>query len=880
MLCQNCNQNEATVKIVKVNNGRREEILLCDSCAKQNGDIDFFSENNILKAFGSFFGFPSQPQNLGMRKMAHRLTEKAQKVLAYAEKTAKEQKAAYIDTDHILLGLFEQGLAAKVLEQLGLNKDVLAKESRDENLGEHEKPNGFSPQAKRALQLAVEEALAMGLNFVDTEHLLLGLAAEGEGMASSWLLDMADADHKRIRKMIMQMINQGYSANKNERNSRSGQAEAKAASKTPTVDEFGRDLTAMAKEDKLDPVIGREKEIQRVIQILSRRTKNNPVLIGEPGVGKTAIVEGLAQQIIEGHVPETLLNKRVITVDMSSLVAGSKYRGDFEERMKKLVTEIISNQDIILFIDELHTLVGAGAAEGSIDAANILKPALSRGELQCVGATTLEEYRKHIEKDAALERRFQSVTVEQPSQQEAIAILYGLRDKYEAHHRVKITDQALEAAVNLAHRYLPDRFLPDKAIDLIDEASSMVRLAAYTAPPDLKEKEAQLAAIQKEKEAAIKAQEYEKAATFRDSEAKLTAAIEAGRKGWQKQNGTKNLIVTEDEIAYVLADWTSIPVARLKQEETARLLQLEQLLHQRLIGQDEAVVSIAKAVRRAYSGLKAPNRPIGSFVFLGPTGVGKTELARALANVLFGSDDAMVRIDMSEYMEKHAVSRLVGAPPGYIGFDDGGQLTKIVRRKPYSVILLDEIEKAHPDVFNILLQVLEDGRLTDSGGRVVDFRNTIIIMTSNVGAANIGKSRSMGFDIEADQRSSDYQKMKDNMLDELKQVFRPEFLNRIDDIVVFHGLEQEQLQDIVRLMVADLRQRLQEQGRDLSLSDGVYKKLAAEGYNPEYGARPLRRAVLRLLEDPLSEAILAGQFKEQGHIHAKLKGDKISFGQG
>ena len=881
MLCQKCERNEATVKIVRVNNGMREEEYICEQCAKDYSEMDFFSGGELFKVFNNIFGGrPLGPSPFGLGRMASRLTEKSQRALAMAEKAAKERHSAFINTEHMLLGLFavEDGMAARVLEQLGLNAEVLSAAIDDEaNYGTEF--GGFSPQAKRVLQLAVEEALNLGVNFVDTEHLLLGLAAEGEGAASHWLLDMADADLKRVRNMVVQMINQGSPQGRPERGARGKLQRGRAASNTPVVDEYGRDLTGLAKEEKLDPVVGREKEIKRVIQILSRRTKNNPVLIGEPGVGKTAIVEGLAQQIVEGKVPDILLSKRVVTVDMSSLVAGSRYRGDFEERMKKLVDEIRANQEIILFIDELHTLVGAGAAEGSIDAANILKPALSRGELQCVGATTLDEYRKHIEKDAALERRFQPVNVDQPSEEEAVAILYGLRDRYEAHHRVQITDEALQAAVRMSARYLPDRFLPDKAIDLIDEASSMVRLAAHTAPADLRQMESALAMVQKEKDAAVKAQEFEKAAHLRDEESKLLEQLEQGRKGWQKETGGKNLVVDETEIARVLADWTNIPVARLQEGEAERLLKLEELLHERVVGQEEAVAGIAKAMRRARSGLKDARRPIGSFIFLGPTGVGKTELARALANVMFGSDEAMARLDMSEYMEKHSVSRLMGAPPGYVGYDEGGQLTETVRRKPYSVVLLDEVEKAHPDVFNILLQVLEDGRLTDSSGRTVDFRNTIVIMTSNVGASTIGRSRSMGFAVGDDKKRGEdnYQQMKDNMLDELKRTFRPEFINRVDDIVVFRPLENEQICAIARLMVADLQKRLLDQNMTLFVSDDVYERLAEEGFNPAYGARPLRRAVLRLLEDPLSEAILRGEFTDGAQIQARMEDNKITF---
>lgn len=885
MKCQRCGQRDATVKIVRVINNAREEVFLCEQCAAETGQINILGNDSFSRFFSGMFGGgasklgSSQP----MGRMASRLTEKAQQSLAYAEQIARQRHSAYICPEHMLLGLFavQDGLAARILADLSLDPEVLAEAIDDEvNIGS--RFMGFSPKAKRALQLAVEESVKMGVNFVDTEHLLLGLAAEEEGMASHWLQDMADADTRRIRRMIMQYLQQGNTASCNCQEDYDA-AESmqtcetpKKKSKTPTIDEFGRDLTEMARKDKLDPVIGRDKEIQRVIQILSRRTKNNPVLIGEPGVGKTAIAEGLAQLIVEGKVPETLINKRVITMDMSTMVAGSKYRGDFEERMKKMVEEIRENKEIILFIDELHTLVGSGAAEGSIDGANILKPALSRGELQCVGATTLEEYRKHIEADAALERRFQPVTVGEPTQEEAVMILHGLRDKYEAHHRVQITDAALDAAVKLSARYISDRFLPDKAIDLMDEAASKVRLAAHTTPPDLREKEAELATVQKEKDAAVNAQEYEKAAKLRDKEKNIQEELELSRKGWQKETTSQNLVVDADEIAAVLADWTGIPVNRLQTEEKDRLLKLEELLHQRVIGQDEAVESIAKAVRRSRAGLKDSKRPVGSFIFLGPTGVGKTELARALANVMFGADDAMIRIDMSEYMEKHAVSRLVGAPPGYVGYDEGGQLTEAVRRRPYCVILLDEIEKAHPDVFNILLQVLDDGRLTDSTGRTVDFRNAVIIMTSNIGANSGASSRAMGFGTnEGEQAKDDYNAMKDRMLSEMKQLFRPEFLNRIDDIVVFKPLDSAQIRDITTLMIRDLQKRLFDQELAMTVSDGVYKHIAKEGFDSLYGARPLRRAILRLVEDPISDGILRGDFQPGDTISARMRGDKI-----
>jgi len=880
MLCQRCHEREANVRVTKVNSlsGIRETSYLCDKCAAETGQLNLLGESGLRFLMG---GLPSN-------RLGSRLTERAQRALAAAEQEAKGRNSRYINTEHLLLGLFyvEDGLAARILDELGLSREVLA-DAIDDEANQGDRYQGLSPRTKRALQLALEEAQRMGVNFLDTEHLLLGLAAEEEGFASHWLLDCADADTKRIRQTAMNMMAGGNNPNLSGDAYEEGYAEAegengpapsgKKKSKTPVLDKFGRDLTALSRQEKLDPVIGREKEIQRVIQILSRRTKNNPVLIGEPGVGKTAIVEGLAQMIVDSRVPETLIGKRVVAIDMSGMVAGSKYRGDFEDRMKKMVDEIRTNKDVILFIDEVHTLVGAGAAEGAIDAANILKPALARGELQCVGATTLDEYRKHIEKDAALERRFQPVQVGEPNEEDALQIMHGLRDKYEAHHRVRITDAALEAAVKLSARYLPDRFLPDKAIDLIDEAASKTRLAAYTAPPDLKELESRLAEVQKEKDAAVNAQEFEKAAQMRDQERRLMEQIEEGRRGWQRETTGKEQTVDAEQIAEVLAEWTNIPVARLNEEEAERLLRLEELLHQRLIGQDEAVVGISKAVRRARAGLKDAKRPIGSFIFLGPTGVGKTELARALANIMFGSDDAMVRLDMSEYMEKFAVSRLVGAPPGYVGYDEGGQLTEAVRRRPYSVVLLDEIEKAHPDVFNILLQVLEDGRLTDSTGRTVDFRNTIIIMTSNVGAGNVNRARAMGFGAARDTAQENYEDMKERMLSELKKVFRPEFLNRVDDMIVFRSLDEAEISAIAALMLKELQIRLAGQGMSLKAGEEVYKYLADKGFDSTYGARPLRRAILRLIEDPVSEAILSREYREGDAIEVYAEDGGLKF---
>lgn len=814
--------------------------------------------------------------------MLNRFTERAQKVIYLAQMEAKKLNHPAVGTEHLLLGLLKEGdgVAAKALQQLGVNlvgaaADIgkMLSSSGVQGTGEP----GFTPRAKKVLELAGEEALAQGINYIATEHILLGLIREGEGLAARILVS-SGISLEVVREKIMAILGGGVPNPQGGAGFSQGKPKAtsklKNTTKTPALDNYGRDLTNMARQDKLDPVIGREKEIERVIQVLSRRTKNNPVLIGEPGVGKTAIAEGLAQRIIEGKVPETLRDKRVVTLDMSSLVAGSKYRGEFEERLKKVMDEIRQVENVVLFIDELHTLIGAGAAEGAMDAANILKPALSRGELQCVGATTLDEYRKHIEKDAALERRFQPINVDEPTKEESLEILRGLRDRYEAHHRVKITDEALAAAVNLSDRYITDRFLPDKAIDLIDEASSKVRISAHTAPPDLRKLEEKLETIKKEKEAAINAQEFEKAAGFRDEEKEALQQLEDLKGKWTKEKAEEKWVVDEEDIAQVLASWTRIPVSRLKQEETERLLHLEDILHQRVIGQDEAVKAISRAIRRARSGLKDPKRPVGSFIFLGPTGVGKTELARALAEAMFGEEDALVRIDMSEYMEKHAVSRLVGAPPGYVGYDEGGQLTEAVRRRPYTVVLLDEIEKAHPEVFNILLQVLEDGRLTDSKGRTVDFRNTVIIMTSNVGARTIRKEVTLGF-TAATSAEDNYNSMKDRVMDEMKKTFRPEFLNRIDEIIVFHGLNREHIKEIVTLMVNEVHKRVQEQGLSLEVTEEAKEFLAKEGFDEVFGARPLRRAILRHIEDNLSDALLRQEFKSGDHILADIQDEKL-----
>ncbi|MBT2658738.1 ATP-dependent protease ATP-binding subunit ClpC [Bacillus sp. ISL-18] len=783
--------------------------------------------------------------------MFGRFTERAQKVLALAQEEAIRLGHNNIGTEHVLLGLVREGegIAAKALYGLGLGSEKIQKEV--ENLigkgQETSQTIHYTPRAKKVIELSMDEARKLGHSYVGTEHILLGLIREGEGVAARVLNNLGVSLNK-ARQQVLQLLGSNESG--------SHQGGTSVSANTPTLDSLARDLTAIAREGSLDPVIGRSKEIQRVIEVLSRRTKNNPVLIGEPGVGKTAIAEGLAQQIVNNEVPEILRDKRVMTLDMGTVVAGTKYRGEFEDRLKKVMDEIRQAGNIILFIDELHTLIGAGGAEGAIDASNILKPSLARGELQCIGATTLDEYRKYIEKDAALERRFQPIRVDEPTMEESIQILAGLRDRYEAHHRVSITDEAIEAAVKLSDRYISDRFLPDKAIDLIDEAGSKVRLRSYTTPPNLKELEVKLEDVRKEKDSAVQSQEFEKAASLRDTEQRLREQLEETKKTWKEKQGKENNEVTVEDIASVVSSWTGVPVSKLAQTETAKLLNLEETLHSRVIGQEEAVIAVSKAVRRARAGLKDPKRPIGSFVFLGPTGVGKTELARALAEAMFGDEDSMIRIDMSEYMEKHSTSRLVGSPPGYVGYEEGGQLTEKVRRKPYSVILLDEIEKAHPDVFNILLQVLEDGRLTDSKGRTVDFRNTVLIMTSNVGAEALKRNKFVGFNIQDGEQ--DYKDMKGKVMDELKKAFRPEFLNRIDEIIVFHALEKKHLEEIVTLLSDQLVKRLKEQNISLELTPAAKEKISQEGYDPEYGARPLRRAIQKHIEDRLSEELLKG----------------------
>ncbi len=806
--------------------------------------------------------------------MFGRYTERAQKVLMLAEKEARRLNHNYIGTEHLLLGLIQegQGVAAKALRSIGINLDQV-RQSVERYVGEMEAGQNpeitLTPRSKKVLNLALDEARQLNHNYIGTEHLLLGLIREGEGVAARVLTELG-ADLETLRNEVMSHLG-GVSGEQ--------PARSQAKTNTPTLDEFSRDLTQQARDNKLDPVIGRSREIERVIQILSRRTKNNPVLIGEPGVGKTAIAEGLAQRIVEGNAPEILLNKRVILLDLSAIVAGSKYRGEFEKRMKSVMEEIRQAGDVVLFIDELHTLVGAGAAEGAIDAANILKPALARGELQCIGATTLDEYRKYIEKDSALERRFQSILVEESTPEETKKILEGLRDNYEAHHRVKILDSAIEAAVNLSHRYITARYLPDKAIDLIDEAGSKVRLKKNTRPPEIKSLNEELEKVEHEKEEAIRAQEFEKAAQLRDQERKLKEELEEKKEAWNKQKGRDELTVDEDDIAQIVSQWTGIPVTKLASEETQKLLHLEDELHKRVIGQDEAVTAVSRAVRRARAGLKDPGRPIGSFIFLGPTGVGKTELARALAEALFNDEDALIRIDMSEYMEKHAVSRLVGSPPGYVGHEEGGQLTEKVRRRPFSVVLFDEIEKAHPDVFNILLQILEDGNLTDTHGRRVDFKNTVVIMTSNVGATLIEKQGGLGFqpaDVEEDEKQL-YEKMKEKVPSELRRTFRPEFLNRVDESIVFHALNQKHIEQIVDLMLEELQERLSEQKLKLEVTPEAKGHLAKEGFDRQFGARPLRRTIQRLIEHPLADKVLGGEFQPGETIKVKIDDGKINF---
>ena len=808
--------------------------------------------------------------------MFERFTERAQRVLYYAQQEAQGLQHGYVGTEHILLGILkeEEGYGKKILNGMSVNinnvRELIEEFEGKGDITLHRNEIPLTPRTKRLLDLSLLEARNLNHNYISPEHILLALIRESEGVAYT-IINNLGVDFGRLRQDVIASLNGEQPTGKTETGKPAGEP-------TPVLDQYGRDLTNMAKEGKLDPVIGRDAETQRVLEILCRRTKNNPCLIGDPGVGKTAIAEGLAQKIVSGNIPELLKEKRVVTLDLSSMIAGSKYRGEFEDRLKKVMEEIRIAGNVILFIDEIHTIIGAGGAEGAIDASNILKPALARGEIQCIGATTIDEYRKHIEKDAALERRFQPITVGEPSKEEAVLILKGLRDKYEAHHRVKITDEAIDAAVNLSDRYITDRYLPDKAIDLIDEAGSRVRLENLVAPPNLKHMEEELEKTSKEKEDAIRVQDFEKAASLRDKEKQLKDKLQNLKTDWKTQHEFATQVVGEPQIASIVSKWTHIPIEKLTEKESERLLKLEEILHNRVIGQEEAVKSIARAVRRARVGLKDPKRPIGSFIFLGPTGVGKTELSKALAEAMFGEESNMIRIDMSEYMEKHAVSRLVGSPPGYVGYDEGGQLTEKVRRHPYSVVLFDEIEKAHPDVFNILLQILEDGRLTDGKGKTVDFKNTIIIMTSNAGAATIKKQKALGFAAASEKESENqYEKMKDNVMEELKRSFRPEFLNRIDDIIVFHALEEKDLRKIVTLMLKSVSERLKEQDISISFDENAEKQLAKEGFDQVYGARPLRRAITKAVEDKLSEEILRGNVKKEDNILVTVDNNELVF---
>ena len=803
--------------------------------------------------------------------MQGKFTNKAQEVLKRAQEAALKLGNKYVGTEHILLGLtlVSDSVAAKALESQGVTyHQVMDKiQSMTGGTSAYYIPADFTPRAKRVVESSVQEAFRMGTGYVGTEHILIALIRENDNIAVRIMVAL-DLKLQRLYDDIMNMLGEGEDQNSSARGMNS-QGEKQEKSATETLDKFSRDMTALAKKNKFDPIVGRDKEIERIVQILSRRTKNNPCLVGDPGVGKTAIVEGLAQKIAEGNVPDTLKNKRIVGLDLSAMVAGSKYRGEFEERMKKAMDEVKADGNIILFVDEIHTIIGAGAAEGAIDASNILKPALSRGEIQLIGATTLEEYRKHIEKDAAFERRFQPVKVEEPDEQAAVAMLKALRDKYEMHHKVTISDDAIEAAVKLSSRYVSDRFLPDKAIDLIDEAASRLRLKTFSAPDNVAEMEEKLAEMEKEKEAAIKTEEFEKAAEIKRAQDALRAQWKEAKKEWENNHENQAQVVTREEVAEVVSVWTGVPLQSLQEEESQRLLHLEDILHQRVIGQSEAVKALAKAIRRGRVGLKDPNRPIGSFLFLGPTGVGKTELSKALAEALFGDEDAMIRIDMSEYMEKHSVSRMVGSPPGYVGYEEGGQLSEKVRWNPYSVVLFDEIEKASPDVFNVLLQVLDDGHITDGQGRKVDFKNTVIIMTSNAGARSIVEPKRVGFtSMETEEQS--YQNMKKNVMEEVRHIFKPEFLNRIDDMIVFHSLTQEDILEIVKLMTKTVSKRIKE-NMDITVTftDKALEKIAEEGYDKAFGARPLRRAIQSRIEDAFAEEYLMGNFKA---------GDKVSVG--
>ncbi len=811
--------------------------------------------------------------------MTYKFTNSSENAIQIANELAIELGHNYVGTEHLLYGIAkeEMGVASKVLEHQDVTPELIL-EKIEELIGQEDGEQidetiGFTPRTKRVIENAFREARRLGSDYIGTEHLLIGIMREGDSVAVRILLDLG-VNPQKLYNEIIKVLNEYESEEKQEK--RGDTRSETSYNSTPTLNQFGSDLTKVAKEGKLDPVIGRKTEIERVIQILSRRTKNNPCLIGEPGVGKTAIVEGLAQKIVLGDVPENLKNKRVVTLDISSMVAGSKYRGDFEERIKKSLNEVKKAGDVILFIDEIHTIVGAGSAEGAIDAANILKPLLARGDIQLIGATTLNEYRKYIEKDSALERRFQPINVDEPSAEDTILILKGLRDKYEAHHNVKITDEAIKAATELSVRYINDRFLPDKAIDLIDEASSRVRLKTITEPDSIKKLETELENVSKEKEEAIKVQDFEKAATMRDKEHEKREKLEKEKEKWKNKNNKNVINITDEDIAEVVASWTKIPVQKITETENEKLKSLEENLHKRVVGQDEAVLAVSKAIKRGRVGLKDPKRPIGSFLFLGPTGVGKTELSKAISESLFGDENAMVRIDMSEYMEPHSISKLIGSPPGYVGFDEAGQLTEKIRRKPYSVVLFDEIEKAHPDVMNMLLQILEDGRLTDSQGRTVSFKNCIIIMTSNVGARIIAEKKSLGFNqSDANEEKQEYERVKKDVMTEVKKEFRPEFINRIDEIIVFHKLSSNEIKEIINIMLKEVEKRLKEQNIKLEIDEPVKELIAKKGIDTTYGARPLRRAIQNMIEDKIAEAILDGKLKSGSTAKIKVKNDEI-----
>ena len=811
--------------------------------------------------------------------MMYKFTKRAEKAIEYANRIALEFGHNYIGTEHLLYGLLKEGsgVASKVLENQGITPEQIEEQidalvGKNEEIGEEE-ILGFTPRTKRVIETAFIEAKKLGSDFIGTEHLLIGIMREGDSVAVRILLNL-NVNPQKLYNEIIKVLNDDESILNEEKKSTNSKVGA-SYNQTQTLNQYGTDLTKRAIEGKLDPVIGRKNEIERVIQILSRRMKNNPCLIGEPGVGKTAVVEGLAQKIVAGDVPESLKDKRVVTLDITSMVAGAKYRGDFEDRIKKCLNEVKKAKDVILFIDEIHTIVGAGSAEGAVDAANILKPLLARGEIQLIGATTLNEYRKYIEKDSALERRFSPVTVTEPSSEDTLKILEGIKDKYEAHHNVKITEEAMKAAVDLSVRYINDRFLPDKAIDLIDEAASKVRMRAYTVPDSLKKLEEEISAISKEKEEAVRSQDFEKAATLRDKEHETKDKLEKEKQKWESKNSKEVITLTEEDIAEVISSWTRIPVKKLTQDENEKLRNLEKSLHERVVGQNEAVEAVAKAIRRGRVGLKDPNRPIGSFLFLGPTGVGKTELSKALAESLFGNEDSMIRIDMSEYMEGHSVSKLIGSPPGYVGFEEGGQLTEKIRRNPYSVILFDEIEKAHPDVMNMLLQILDDGRLTDSNGRTVNFKNTVIIMTSNIGARLITDKKTLGFTSKEENKEDkkEYEDIKKDVLAELKKEFKPEFINRIDEIIVFHKLQKEEMRQIVDIMLKQVIKRMEVQNIKIKIDDDVKDKIIEKGTDANYGARPLKRTIQNLLEDKIAEAILDGKILKDKEVKIGLNKD-------